>query len=240
LFPNLVPYAKWSSVSVYSPARHVLPLDELTPTLIADNLTTQVEFGRAILEHDRDARWTAINANQLPASGSSIFHPHLQGSAHPVPTTVQHLFADLDHGRVDAYLKLEREDGERFIATSGPVEWVASFAPAGLAEVRAFVDGAASTVDLDEAAVDTVASGLSAVLRAYARLGLQSFNVAMHGAAVHSDEPMVVLRIVGRAYFGPLHRSDVMWSERLHGEAATDMKPETVAELVRSILSERS
>src|ERR671937_979126 len=42
LFPNLVAYAKWSSVSVYSPDRHLLRLEELTPTLLADNLMTQV------------------------------------------------------------------------------------------------------------------------------------------------------------------------------------------------------
>ena len=33
VFPNLVPYAKWSSVSVYSPERHLLPLPELVPPL---------------------------------------------------------------------------------------------------------------------------------------------------------------------------------------------------------------
>jgi hypothetical protein len=33
--------------------------------------------------------WLSIKANQLPPSGSSISRPHLQGSAHPVPTTAQ-------------------------------------------------------------------------------------------------------------------------------------------------------
>jgi UDPglucose--hexose-1-phosphate uridylyltransferase len=47
LFPNLLPYAKWNSVSVYSPGRHLLPLEALTPGLISDNLTAQVEFARA-------------------------------------------------------------------------------------------------------------------------------------------------------------------------------------------------
>ena len=40
LFPNLVPYSKYSSVSVYSPEGHFLPLRELTPKLVADNLAT--------------------------------------------------------------------------------------------------------------------------------------------------------------------------------------------------------
>lgn len=103
LFPNLVPYAKWNSVSVYSPARHLLPLEELTPSLIGDNLATQVAFARAVIAHDSASAWVSINANQLPPSGSSIFHPHLQGSANPVPTTVQRLFAELAPGRVREY-----------------------------------------------------------------------------------------------------------------------------------------
>jgi galactose-1-phosphate uridylyltransferase len=149
LFPNLLPYAKWSSVSVYSPARHLLRLEELTPSLIGDNLSSQIEFARAVLAHDPTSVWVSINANQLPPSGSSIFHPHLQGAAHPVPTTAQRLFAELQPRCVRQYLELERNTGERFIASCGPVDWLASFAPVGLAEVRAFVEGAESTIDLD-------------------------------------------------------------------------------------------
>jgi UDPglucose--hexose-1-phosphate uridylyltransferase len=52
LFPNLVPYSKWSSVSVYSPESHLLRLEELTPSLLADNLNSQVTFARAVLQHD--------------------------------------------------------------------------------------------------------------------------------------------------------------------------------------------
>jgi galactose-1-phosphate uridylyltransferase len=229
LFPNLVPYSKWSSVSVYSPSRHLLRLEELTPSLIGNNLTAQVEFGRAVLADDPSSAWLSINANQLPPSGSSIFHPHLQGAAHPVPTTAQRLFAELEPGRIDEYLETERESAERFIASKGRVEWLASFAPAGLAEIRAFVAGAQTTVELDEEAIAALASGLSTVFGLYAQLGFQSFNLAIHGAA----GGQLVLRVVGRAYFGPLHRSDVMWSERLHAEAATDVGPEKVAELAR-------
>jgi UDPglucose--hexose-1-phosphate uridylyltransferase len=144
LFPNLVPYSKWSSVSVYSPRHHLLRLDELTPSLLAENFMSQVTFARAVLAHDPSSRWVSVNANQLPPSGSSIFHPHLQGSANPVPTTVQRLFADRGPARVREYLELEQRDGERLIASTGRVDWVAAFAPVGPAEIRAFVADAAS------------------------------------------------------------------------------------------------
>jgi UDPglucose--hexose-1-phosphate uridylyltransferase len=237
LFPNLVPYAKWNSVSVYSPARHRLRLEELTPALIGDNLATQVEFARAAVAHDPTSTWVSINANQLPPSGSSIFHPHLQGSANPVPTTAQRLFAEVPPDRVRQYVELERDHGERFIASIGPVAWLASFAPSGLGEIRAVVADAASTVDLGKDAIAALASGLSTVLALYAQLGFQSMNLALHGGAAGTSDATLVLRVVARAYFGPLQRSDVMWSERLHAEAATDLNPEAVAERARALFA---
>jgi UDPglucose--hexose-1-phosphate uridylyltransferase len=233
LFPNLVAYSKWSSVSVYSPQRHLLHLEELTPALVADNLMSQVMFAQTVLQHDPSSRWVSVNANQLPPSGSSIFHPHLQGSANPVPTTLQRLLAELGPARVREYLELEQRDGERLIGSSGRVAWLAAFAPVGPAELRAFVADVASPEELDESAVAELADGLSRALRLYASLGFQSFNLALSGV----PRSQLVLRLVGRAYFGPLLRSDAMWSERLHWEAATDLAPERVAEHGRELFA---
>jgi UDPglucose--hexose-1-phosphate uridylyltransferase len=230
LFPNLVAYSKWSSVSVYSPELHLLRLEDLTPALVADNLRTQVAFAQAVLRHDPSSRWVSVNANQLPPSGSSIFHPHLQGSANPAPTTVQRALADLGPARMREYVDREREDGERLIASTERIEWMAAFAPVGPAELRAFVAGASSPDDLDDAGVEELAEGIARALRLYALLGFQSFNLALIGASVS----MLLLRLVSRAYFGPLLRSDAMWSERLHGEAAIDLAPEMVAERARA------
>ena len=240
LFPNLVSYSKWSSVSVYSPQRHLLRLDELTPALLADNLRSQVMFGLAVLQHDPSSQWVSVNANQLPPSGSSIFHPHLQGSANPVPTTVQHLLAERGPEGLRDYLELERQDGERLIGSTGRVEWLAAFAPVGPAEIRAFVAGASSPEELDEATLAELADGLSRALRLYASLGFQSFNFALSGAPARAPHSLLLLRLVGRAYFGPLLRSDAMWSERLHWEAATDLAPEKVADCGRELFAHAS
>jgi UDPglucose--hexose-1-phosphate uridylyltransferase len=231
LFPNLVPYAKWSSVSVYSPERHLLPLGALSPRLLADNLAAQAAFARAVLAHDPGSGWISVNANHLPPSGSSIFHPHLQGSANPVPTTMQRLLAEVAPDDVRAYVDAERELGERFVASAGGVDWLASFAPLGPAELRAFVLGASSPGDLDGPLAEELARGVAATLRVYDGLGFQSFNLALYGAPRGG---VLSLRLVARAYFGPAERSDAMWSERLHWEAATDLAPERVAELARA------
>jgi UDPglucose--hexose-1-phosphate uridylyltransferase len=229
LFPNLVPYAKWSSVSVYSPELHLLRLDELTPDLLADNLATQVEFARAVLAADPASRWVSVNANHLPPSGSSVFHPHLQGSAHPAPTSLQRLLAELPPAALAAYLEAER-DGERWIAEKDGVEWLAAFAPVGPAQVRAFVRGCDSPERLEPSLVGELARGIAVVLGVYAGLGFESFNLALAGAPGGT----LSLSIVARAYYGAALRSDAMWSERLHWEAATDVWPEQVAERLRA------
>jgi UDPglucose--hexose-1-phosphate uridylyltransferase len=240
LFPNLVPYAKWSSVSVYSADRHLLPIEQLSPELVAANLETQVRFAAAVLERDPSSSWASINANHLPPSGSSVFHPHLQGSANPTPTTMQRLLAGVDPEDVRAYVEAERADGERFIAERGGVVWLAAFAPLGPAEIRGFVFGAASPAQLGEEAVAELARGISSALRVYAGLGFQSFNLALYGAPPATAGYAVSVRLVARAYFGPSRRSDAMWSERLHWEAATDIAPERVAGLARAVFGRLS
>ena len=228
LFPNLNAYAQWSSVSIYSPDRHALGLDELDAALLADNLAAQVAFAGAVLGHDPASAWISVNANHLPPSGSSIFHPHLQGAASPVPTTEQHRLAEVAPERFRDYLEAER-GGERHLGSTGAADWLASFAPTGPAELRAFVPGCSCPSELDDELVRELGRGLSLGLGLYAELGFQSFNLAVYGAPAGTRGYPLNLRLVGRAYYGPLHRSDAMWSERLHAESATDIAPEQVA-----------
>jgi galactose-1-phosphate uridylyltransferase len=238
LFPNLVAYAKWSSVSVYSPDRHLLPIEQITPRLLADNLQAQLTFARAVVAHDPPSGWISINANHLPPSGSSVFHPHLQGTAHPEPTTGQRLLSELADSTVRSYLDSERDSGERHIASGRSVDWLASFAPIGPAEIRAIVSDVRSPVELDDIAVEELARGLAATLRVYADLGFQSFNLALYGSPTRTRGcGHLIVRAVARAYFGAQMRSDAMWSERLHLEATSDIPPEKIAALARAELA---
>jgi galactose-1-phosphate uridylyltransferase len=141
---------------------------------------------------------------------------------------MQRLLDDVD---MRTYVETERGRGERFVASADGVDWLASFAPLGPAELRAVVLDAGSPADLDETQVHRLARGISATLRVYAELGFESFNLALSGGRT------VSLRVVARAYYGAARRSDAMWSERLHWEAATDIAPERVAELARAAFS---
>ena len=97
-------------------------------------------------------------------------------------------------------------------------------------EVRAFVTGAASPEELDDDLVAELGWGISTALGLYAELGQTSCNLAMYGAPVGTAGYPLNLRIVLRSSLAPLYRSDVTWLERLHGETATDLRPEDLAE----------
>jgi UDPglucose--hexose-1-phosphate uridylyltransferase len=234
LFPNLLAYSQYSSVAVYSPRWHHLPLTGITSALMRDNLTAQVEFIRAVQDHDPAATWASINANHLPPSGSSVYHPHTQGGVHPVPTTMQRQLADVPRDTYADYLNTERHLGERYLGRTGRLEWLTSFAPIAPAEIRAFAPGLTCPARLDASTVEELASGLSRVLDLYAELGASSFNLAIYGSPADRPGPPLSLRVACRSGLAAYYRSDATYLERLHWEAATGIRPEQLAERARN------
>jgi UDPglucose--hexose-1-phosphate uridylyltransferase len=228
LFPNIQAYSLYSSVSVYSPALHYLPLDRVTAAIVRDNLATQVEFTARATRHDPSAPWVSINANHMLPSGSSLFHPHMQGTVDPHPTTMQEQLARVPAERVRDYLETERGRGERYLGNLGGIEWLASFAPLGFKELLAFVPGLRSPEHLDEERLAALADGIARALNFYAELGFQSFNLAIFGAPV--EHHTLSLRMVCRSNLQPLYRSDVSYFERLHWQAMVDGTPEELAQ----------
>ena len=232
LFPNLHAYSSHSCVSVYSPQLHYLPLERIADQLIADNLSTQVAYARAVMATDPTSRWASINANHMLPSGSSLFHPHLQGIVDSEPTTFQRLLFDLPAQRFESYLQAERSIGERYLGDTGRVEWLVSFAPIAPAELRAFVGAVSSPAELDEDLVAELAHGLALALRTYAEIGFESFNLAMYGAPPAREGYPLNLRIACRSNLNAFYRSDSTFLERLHWEAAVDLPPEALAERI--------
>jgi UDPglucose--hexose-1-phosphate uridylyltransferase len=232
LFPNLHSYSSHSSVSVYSPRLHYLPLEEITERLLADNLKTQIAFAKAVMTADPPSVWASINANHMLPSGSSLFHPHLQGIVDSQPTTLQRLLAEVPAQRFDAYLEAERRDGDRHLGDTGRVEWLVSFAPIAPAELRAFIRGASSPAELDEDLTEELAHGLALALGAYAEMGFESFNLATYGAPPGTAGYPLNLRLACRSNLTPFYRSDSTFLERLHWEGAVDLAPEIVAERI--------
>jgi UDPglucose--hexose-1-phosphate uridylyltransferase len=230
LFPNLHAYSSHSCVSVYSPRLHYLPLEDMAEPLVADNLVTQVAYARAVMEADPGSRWASINANHMLPSGSSLFHPHLQGIVDSQPTTLQRMLVEVPAERFESYLEAERRIGERYLGETGRVQWVVSFAPIAPAELRAFIRGISSPVELDADLVAELAHGLTLALHAYAEMGFESFNLAVYGAPPGTDGYPLNLRLACRSNLTAFYRSDSTFLERLHWEGAVDLLPEAMAE----------
>ncbi|MGA3052700.1 MAG: hypothetical protein ABSD63_00685 [Candidatus Korobacteraceae bacterium] len=241
LFPNLVPYAKYAAVAVFT-TRHWLDLRDFTPALIADNLAASLEYIRAVAKVHLDARFCAYNINYLYPSGGSLPHPHSQVYVDPFPTSMMRM----QHASVAAYwhanarcfwndlVAEETERAERIVSRDGSIVWMTPFAPIGFNEVRAVVCERATILDLSSADVQALASGISRVLAWYDSIGYNSFNLALYSGELGKDgADRVNLTMVTRTAMTPFYRSDSMYLERLHWEAALDRTPEDVAADVR-------
>jgi UDPglucose--hexose-1-phosphate uridylyltransferase len=232
LFPNLHAYSSHSAVSVYSPRLHYLPVGAITPRLLADNLSAQVGYVQAVMAAQPESVWASVNANHMLPSGSSLFHPHLQGIVDTQPTTFQRLLADVPAQRFADYLAAERRSGERYLGDTGRVQWLASFAPVAPAELRAFVPGVSSPAELTGDLTGELAHGLALALGGYAEMGVESFNCAIYGAPPGTEGYPLNLRLACRSNLKPLYRSDSTFLERLHWEGAVDLAPESVAQQI--------
>lgn len=238
LFPNLLTYTQYSAVAVYSPALHYLPLNAMTPELVSNNLATHVQYIKAVMKADGSAVWASINANHMLPSGSSLFHPHLQSSVDPLPSTVQQQLAGVPSNRFRAYVEQEKKAGVRYIGSTGSVEWLASFAPIGFNEVRALIPAVSAPSQLTDDYVTELGEGIARILNLYAELGFQSFNMALYGAPRANPDYMLNLRMVCRSNLQSPYRSDVTYFERLHWQAMVDTSPEDLAEKARPKFSQ--
>ncbi|MGC2112393.1 MAG: hypothetical protein WA655_22940 [Candidatus Korobacteraceae bacterium] len=240
-----MPYSKYAAVAVFT-TRHWLNLRDFTPALIVDNLTASLEYIRAVTRVDADARFCAYNINYLYPSGGSLPHPHSQLYVDPFPTSM----VRMQHASVTAYWEAngrsfwndlvseETERAERMISREGPIVWMTPFAPIGFNEVRGVLRERATILDLSSADIQTLAAGISRVLAWYDSIGYNSFNLALHSGELGKDgADRVNLTMLTRTAMVPFYRSDSMYLERLHWEAALDRTPEDVAADVREYFS---
>jgi hypothetical protein len=88
----------------------------------------------------------------------------------------------------------------------------------------------ASPVELDDDLVAELGWGIATSMRLYGEMGHTSCNLAVYGAPPGTAGYPLTVRLALRSNASPLYRSDVSWLERLHGEVATDLRPEELVE----------
>ncbi len=242
LFPNLVPYSRYAAVAVFT-REHWLDLAGFTRARIADNLQAFLHYLRALHAATDDAAYAAWNVNYLFPSGGSLPHPHAQVYLDPYPTARMRLEQEAaERYRAEGgscfweeLASAERDSGERFLWDLGSTSWMTAFAPLGFNEVRAVVRDRETLLDLTREDLAALAAGIARVLAWYARLGYDSFNASLvggptSGGAAHRPH----LTMLTRSALAPYYRSDAMYLERLHWEAAVDRPPEELAAELRA------
>ena len=244
VFPNLVPYSQYSAVAIFSPA-HWLGLDDFTPTAIRDNLQAAIEYMESVYGFDAGAAFASYNVNYLYPSGGSLPHAHSQIYLDPYPTTMTRVllesgnrYRDLNNSIYWSDIVDEEEcRGERFIGRIGDVSWFTPFAPIGFNEVRAVLPRRFSLLDIQPAELDAFATGIARVLKYYDSIGYNSFNLALYSGRLDGSDSGFPLNLtmITRSALMPYYRSDAMYLERLHWEAAVDRAPETVAAEIKAV-----
>ena len=230
-FPNLNPYGAHSNVVALTET-HFQPMEAFTPQQFADGLGAALEFVHAVVDHDASVRYASVNMNFLKSAGSSLVHPHMQTLVDDRGTNEgRRLFEAAttyrDREGTDYWddLVAAERDGERWVGTTGPVDWVAAFAPKHHRHVLGVVDREGLPAP-DGAAVEGLAEGLPNVLASYADAGLNAFNVALH---LSTDHQTPVLNVIARSVFDEYYWSDSPFFTVLHDEGVVDTPPETYA-----------
>lgn len=235
VFPNLFPFAEHHAIAAIC-KKHFLDLNEFTQKQIADALAASLDYFRRI----KKAKYFYINWNHMPPSGASIIHPHMQLLADDKPTYLLKLYLDASAAhykkrKENYWLKLiknEEELGKRFIARTGSIAWLATYAPLGNNEIIAVFEDTSSLLDIAPR-ISHFAKGLKKILAAYSNLGVRSFNLTTYSAPEKTSDFCLNVRLVSRPTPHRYYTSDAGFMEILHHERVAEHLPEKLARDIR-------
>jgi len=236
LFPNAFPHNRWNGIALFS-SRHYLGLDELTPAVLRDGFLVCRDYFERMLVLHPDLQYGSINWNYMPPAGAGMVHPHVQAVMGERPTR----FMQILRNNAMAYeretgcslwrdlLAAEKKAGERYVASTGRLEWTVSFAPKGMAgEIDFYLPGRTSIFAVTDEELHEMLRGLTRVFAYLAAANLISFNMTLYGALREDRFFPVQGRIVPRFLILPLGTSDINYFEKLHDEIICPVIPEQI------------
>ncbi len=239
--PNLFSKAGLDAVVIIDREGHTLSPSRIDPAALASAVRAAVELVRRARRSDPALVHHVAGMNFLPPGGSGVPHPHFQVHVRAVPYAgVERLAAAgaafrARHGTGywRALLAEERRRGERWLGRTGPVEWVAAFAPARQKEVWGLLPEVGSLAELDDAGAEGFAAGISRVVSFYEESGTSPFTMAFLSAAApgRAEDLALQVRICSRpamrasysnyeTWFAPLFLGDDAHTEAPEGYAA--------------------
>lgn len=243
LFPNIAPYDGLGAVATLG-SRHYLPMTEIEPQRIAGGIRLALDFYHRVrsIQHP-EAVYYLLSWNYMPASGSSLIHPHLQVFASS--TAPNQLREELQAAKAywartgvnywDDLVAAEKADGSRYLGRIGRTDWLAGFAPFSVVgDVVAVAADCRTMLDLTDEDLDGIASGLAAAMAAYDKIGIYNFNVCFFPGSEQDDFARLHLVFSPRIYYNPvLATPDTTALRTLYNESICVGFPEDIAASVR-------
>ncbi|GAB6907564.1 conserved hypothetical protein [Desulfosarcina cetonica] len=244
IFPNMAPYDSIGAVAIFG-ARHYIPMTEFTPSLMAEAFGFVLDFFRRVAATGHpEAVYPIVNWNYMPPSGSSLIHPHLQVFSSSSAPYLMRLELDAaktyleQHGTCywDDLVAFEKTHGERYLKQIGRSHWMTAYAPMGVAgDVLAVVEGTRSTLDLTEADLMALATGLAHVMAEYDKMGIYSFNMNFFTGTAEDRHSRFHLLFSPRTFFSQaLGTPDVGALRNLFNETVCMAYPEEINTLLKA------
>lgn len=246
LIPNLFPYDIHSGIVVMTDD-HLIPLEGFSEGRLVDALTLGTDFLKKVAGIDPTLSYHVGTWNYMPPSGGGLVHPHQQYFATNNPGNqfideLRESEAFRARHQANYWSELVREERsrqERYIGSTGPVEWLASFVSMGiLGEIMAIIPSCFSITDLTHDHVSGLARGLAKIFRYYKDAGIPSFNAAWFFGPQGQDHFSSHFRIIPRTFlnvrdFAP----DLNFFQALLAEPVSVTMPEQLCDEVRPYFS---
>ena len=243
LFPNIAPYDGLGAVATLG-SRHYIPMTEIEPQRIAGGIRLAMDFfHRARAIRHPESVYHLLSWNYMPASGSSLIHPHLQVFASSTaPNQLREELAAAkayyrQHGNTywDDLVAAEKAEGSRYLGRMGRIDWLAGFAPFSVAgDVVAVVENCRTLLELTEDDLKGVAKGLTAAMAAYDKMGIYNFNVCFFPGTEKDEFARLHMVFSPRIYYNPvLATPDTTALRTLYNESICVGFPEDIAATIR-------
>jgi len=236
LFPNLFPYGSYSAVSLFND-EHFVEIGTASVSSYADSFINSSRYLKRVLNYDPQAVYMAITQNHLPSAGGSLVHPHLQINADRVPGNhhrfllqkANDFYRQTQRNLFSSYLDHEKNEGPRYIGTTGSWEWMAAFAPEGFFEIWGILPDITSFQEVTAADWQDLAEGVFNIQLFYRSICRNGYNLGL--LSVETPACCLELRVVlvVRSNYAPWVRSDYTGYEVMLGDMATFIAPEQTA-----------
>jgi UDPglucose--hexose-1-phosphate uridylyltransferase len=243
LFPNAFPYDRNNAVAIFSDD-HFLGLDELLPKVMLDGFMICQDYFSRMYRMDPSLRFCSINWNYMPPAGGGLVHPHLQTIVGENPTRfVKTLYESAIRYKEQEGSNLwrdlvtfEKAEGERFVGTTGTIDWMTSFAPKGMAgEVTFVINEKSSIFSLNDDDFLELMAGLSRIFQYFHANDFISFNMALYATFAEDDYLWIQGRIIPRFQLPPLGTSDLNYFEKFHEEIICPTIPEDLCKEIQKL-----